>query len=454
MFRPKRDSADQDIATTGTEALLLKIAVYAVGFVGSIVVSRVLGPAGRGTYYLPVVAASTAVSLAKLGLQNANVYLFAERKVSVERITGQNGLFALVMGAIAAVALLQGPWALPSVFGQTPLVLLVLAAVTIPFSMHQQYSAGLLNLIGVVTWQFRASLISGVGQLVALVALAVSGHLDPFSVLAVNLVTIVTTWGLTQRGFARRSSHSVRLDVGLLRETLSNSLVMHVAMVLYFLHLRLDTFMVQAIAGPAALGQYSVAVTLAETMLLASDSLGVAVLPRLVSDNLRESALMSLRASRMNVLVSVILGVGWAVVGYVVIGLFYGASFTPAFFPLLALLPGMTALGLQRCTGGPVLRTGQRWKFAGIYGVSVLFNIGLNLVLIPSVGITGAALASSLSYSLEALLFIRWVSLIGDRGIGYALIPRWDDARLIVTATRSFLKRIVPMTAGRGNLAE
>ncbi len=449
MILPKKDTERQTIGSTGAEALFLKILLFGLGFVGSIVVSRAVGPEGRGLYYLPVVAATTVTVLVKMGLQNANVYLLGTRGISVDRLAGQNGLVALVMGSIGALAMLQGPWLFPSVFGQTPPILLLLAALTVPFSLYQMFSNGLLNLLGVVTWQFRGSLISGVVQLSVLVGLGLSGRLDPVAVVAVTLMTQIISWGLTQLAFDPPNMLRVRFDIALLRETLASSLILHLGMVLYYLHLRLDTFMVQAMAGPTALGQYSLAVMFAETIQMGSDSLAVSILPRQVGDNLRDSASLALRGSRMNVLISLGLGLGWAVTGYWVIQVFYGPAFAPAYLPLLALLPAMIALGVQRCTGAPVLRVGAPWKFAAIYGASVLVNVGLNLFLIPALGITGAALASSASYSMEALLFLVWVARIGGAGITEGLVPNRADAVRLFVAARDIARPFMRLASTR-----
>lgn len=434
MFSSKKDIDTKSVASTGAEALFLKVLTYVVGFVGSIVVSRTLGPEGRGLYYLPVVASSTVVALGKLGIEHVNIYLLGTRKIPVDRLSGQNGLVALVMGCLGVLALLLGPGMLPSVFSSTPQVLLVLAALTIPFSIHQQFTAGLLNLTGRVNWQFRASLASGLVQLVALLTLALLGRLDVVAVLAVNLATIALTWAITGMGFDRLSAFRVRWDARLLRETMASSLIIHLAMVLWFLHLRIDTYMVQAIVGTTALGYYSVAVMLAETMSLVSDSLVVSIRPRQMGNSLREAAGLALRGARMTVLICGLVGIGWALGGGLVIRLFYGEEFSPAYFPLVALLPGIVSLGIQRCTLGAVLRSGMPWKYAAIYAVSLAFNVLINLWLIPTIGITGAALASSLSYTAEALLFLAWAAQLAESGMKDGLVPTGDDVKTLRVA--------------------
>ena len=59
-------------------------------------------------------------------------------------------------------------------------------------------------------------------------------------------------------------------------------------MVLLFLHLRLDMFMLNSMAGASALGIYSLSVTLAETVQLGTDSVAIAILPRQMGNSLQE----------------------------------------------------------------------------------------------------------------------------------------------------------------------
>ena len=83
-------------------------------------------------------------------------FLFATRKVPIRAIAAQNGLIALGAGGTAFVGLLLARPSLPGLFGDTPLLLLLLAGLSIPFVLHTQFTAGLQNLQGQVTWQFPA----------------------------------------------------------------------------------------------------------------------------------------------------------------------------------------------------------------------------------------------------------------------------------------------------------
>ncbi len=86
------------IVADSAHTFVLWVLTYGVGFVASVLISRGLGPAGRGEYYLPIVTAGTMVALCKLGLEQANVYLFGSRAVSIARLAAQSTLVAGVVG--------------------------------------------------------------------------------------------------------------------------------------------------------------------------------------------------------------------------------------------------------------------------------------------------------------------------------------------------------------------
>jgi stage V sporulation protein B len=436
------------IATDSAYSLALKLSLYVTGFGASILISRVLGPTGRGLYYLPVVTAATVAALCTLGLEQANVFLFGNARATVERLWTQSGLVALAMGVLGAAATLAAPLVMPGLYSATPLSLLLLAGLTIPFSLHTQLAAGLLTLRGQVTWQFRAGLAGALLQVAVLVALFIAGRLGVASVLAAGLAGTATTWGLMARRGRPGQAPWAGWDGPLLAETLRQSIPLHLASVFLFLHLRLDMFMVSGMLGATALGIYSLAVTLAETVLLATDSLSIAILPRQVGNTLAEASTMALRGTRANAVVGLVLASGWWLLGVPIVGLLFGRAFVPACWPLSLLLPGIVCLGMQRVCGGAVLRSGRPWWIVGIQGGSLACNAVLNVWLIPALGPGGAGLASTLSYALGTVLFLSWTARLGGLRFVDAL-PGADDVRAIWRSGRGLCLALIPTRGAR-----
>lgn len=425
----------RSIISDSVETLRLKVFLYLLGFGASVLISRGLGPEGRGEYYLPVVTAATLVAFCKLGLDHANVLLLGTRRIPTEMLSGQNGFVALTMGAVGIALLLLAPTLSPLLFADTPPLLLLLAALTIPFSLHAQFTAGLLTLQGQVTWQFRAALLAGLVHVALLLSLLFARVFTVTLILGANLVGVLLTWGLTVRPLGHRWTRWIRWDPGLLWGTIKQSLVLHLGMVIYFLHLRADMFMVKGMVGVAALGQYSLAVVLTETVLLATESLAIAVLPRQISNSLEDAAAIALKGARINGLVALGLVALWAAMGAIVIRVCFGPDFALAYEPLVALLPGIVFLSMERVCGGPTIRTGRPGRITTIYAGSFLCNLGLNWLWIPHWGILGAALASSISYGLEALLILAWTAQLAGVRLRDGLLPRKADLRSLARAT-------------------
>jgi len=217
-------------------------------------------------------------------------------------------------------------------------------------------------------------------------------------------------------------------------------------MLMLFLHFRVDMFMVKGMIGATELGEYSLAVVLAETVMVAPDSIALAVVSRQMGMTMSEAARVALRAARLSAVVSAVIGVGWALVGSTAIGSVFGAEFLPALGPLLALLPGMVFLSVQRACSAAVLRAGKPGTFALICVATLGCNIVLNLVSIPILGGTGAGVASTLSYALSAALFFSWVSHLADVPIRAALRPTatdFDGGRRLILGAFEGLRRLV-----------
>jgi O-antigen/teichoic acid export membrane protein len=210
-------------------------------------------------------------------------------------------------------------------------------------------------------------------------------------------------------------------------------------MVLYFLHFRVDLFLVKGMIGTAALGYYSLAVVLAETTLLATESLAIAVLPRQIGNSLQDAARLALRGARANGVVAIAAGLLWTVLGAVFIKVFFGPDFSPAYKPLVALLPGIVCLSMERMCSGPTLRAGKSPVIAIVYAGSLTCNVSLNLLLIPVWGMLGASIASSISYGLEALVILAWTARLADLSFAEGIAPRHTD---LVTLYRAFTQGI------------
>jgi len=417
---------DAPRAVGAAHVLALSVAQYVLAFGASAIVARALGPEGRGHYYLPLLASTTAIAFGKLGVDQANIFLYGTSGVRLFRLSAQNGLIAAGCGSLLAAGLLLLPDAIPSIFGATPHGWLLIAALTIPFGIHAQLTGGLLAMSGGVRRQYVAGLISAAVQVGCAAAVFLAGAMTVAAALLLTFAGALVTWVVTVQPLAADRQNWIGADGALLRTTLRTSLVLYAGMILFFLHLRVDMYMVQGWLGAAALGQYSIAVTLAETLMMATDAVAVAVLPAQMNNTVRESAQRAIRAARINLLLGTGLAAVAALLSAPAIVILYGDAYRAAVLPMIVLLPGIVSLGMQRVCGAPTLRTGRPLGIAGIYALTLTTNVALNVWLIPRSGLIGASIASSVSYILGAGIFLTWTSRLAEMPLSRAL--RFDAA--------------------------
>jgi O-antigen/teichoic acid export membrane protein len=80
------------------------------------------------------------------------------------------------------------------------------------------------------------------------------------------------------------------------------------------------------------------------------------------------------------------------------IRLLFGASFLPAVPALLWLLPGIVMLSVNTIYMNYFASTGMPPVTILAPAAAALFNVGLNLALIPRLGIVGASISSVAAY--------------------------------------------------------
>ena len=423
---------------TGVHVIALRLTTYALGFLGSILIARALGPDGRGRYVLPLAILAIVFTLGNLGLEHAQIYL-AGRSVSLDTLWANATLLGIVVSlavwGISAVTLLfvDGPAGIPVAW-------LLVVVVQLPLMLHILYWLNILQLAGRVRSGIAAGSAAAAIQTVTVVILYLGHALTPFLVLLLIGATNLITWATLLAIGVRSGLASLRTDRARLGEGLRFGLRAQMGIVFVFLLLRLDQVMVQRILGFDDLGVYSLAVTVAELLWLLSDPFAAALLPHQVAAEGDDDLRLSYATARLALLlVASAALVAWVTAPWV-IRLVFGDAFEGAVWPFRLLLPGVVALAIQRPLAGVMLKRG-RPGLVSVFGAgALLLNVIWNLLLLPRIGVAAAASGSSLSYILLATAYV--VATRGARGVGnLSLLPRRADLVLLARGFRGSARR-------------
>jgi O-antigen/teichoic acid export membrane protein len=192
-----------------------------------------------------------------------------------------------------------------------------------------------------------------------------------------------------------------------------------------------DILFLRLIAGDQATGYYRGALVIAEFLWFVPNALQTVLLhssSELWSEEQSEQITkLSSRTTRYNLSLVLLLAIGLAALAGDFLPLYFGPEFEASVRPLLLLLPGTIGFALAR----PIFAIGQGKGDLRILilatGSAAVVNLVLNVLLIPTYGVIGAAIATSAGYGLMAVLHI-----LAARRIGFDPV---QDLRLVRIGT-------------------
>jgi O-antigen/teichoic acid export membrane protein len=409
--------------------LAARVLVLGLTLVSSVLLARLLGPDDRGLFALALLLPEWGKSLGLLGFDQANA-VYAGLQPGQRRTLVWHSLAtaAVVGGAVVGTGiafLALGAPGIPALAGG-PRWFFVLPLLTVPFSLTATYwSAVLRGMNRIVLLNALDVALKGTA-VVLLVLLLLWGRLgvagavwaDAIAALAGAVVLgailgRIGAWG--RPTFSRQ----------LWKQTVRFALPAYGGMVAAYINYRADQLLVASILRPADLAFYVIAVGLAERLWLLTGAVANALLPHLTNHQQRDPALAAGVARHVML---------WTAAGCLVVFLLsdvlvdflFGAAFAVAAAPLRWLLPGIFTLSVGKVLVAELLAREQPIQATWATAVATLVNVAGNLALVPRLGISGAAVASSISYTLLSTLII-WC-YTRETGVPWTcLVPRRED---------------------------
>lgn len=226
---------------------------------------------------------------------------------------------------------------------------------------------------------------------------------------AADLLVAVEAWRRVARRTAWRPGHRParpRRDLG--REVLTYGVRGQVGGMMTLLNLRLDFAVLGAMAGPAVLGAYAVASKYAELLRLPGTALTWVTYPRLAAMSAEEAGRTARRLVGPTLGANLLGALPFLLLAGPVMTLFYGAKFEAAVGPARVLVIGMLIGGAAGVASGFLYGRGRPGLNSWALGLGVVLTVVLDIVLIPTYGVYGAAFASTTTYLLTdgALVFL------------------------------------------------
>lgn len=394
-------------------SLLGTLLVVCFGMGSSILTARLLGPEGKGAYTLLYSTIVFSISLFGLKLDFSQAYLrqhykfssIAKATVSISLI---NGLAAMLL-SYAVVLLIYD-----RIYKSIPMELAVYVVSLVPVLLMAQNLRAAINadydipkstLVQTSRPAFFFTIFA-VLSLAGLATLETAVYAIGFSIYGMLLLALLITRNKMER-------------TAVVTESLVGSIVKfaiktHVGQLFKYMQYRFDVFLIALFLDVSDVGVYSVAVVIAEILWHIPNVASSVLLPRIATEGGRRSAQVSARLNRIIFSFTILCILPMTLWSEWLIQLLFGDEYAGAGEVVLFLLPGILALTVFKLLTPNLIMHGRAWTFSFSVFVSVIVMVLLDILLVPTMGIVGAGLASSCAYLVAALIVLVSVYRIND----------------------------------------
>lgn len=363
-----------------------------------VVSARLLSPDGRGVLGAITAWAYVAAMLCGLGFREGLAYFESrDRSRSASVLTaGSISVFVLALLGLTITQFLIGPGfsaQAADVMSQARIamvwILPYLGFFTFGKLLGARHRFTELNLM-----RMAQPFLYAIG----LAGLWAAGAASVSSVLVVQIVSFalpaLIAWLLLSR-----ESGMAPADRELVRGAASFGARSFGGTIGFLTNARLDVVILPAVVLAADIGQYVVAVSAATMVTGLFGSLSIVVFPAATSSGTRSGVQITQRACRSVFLAASATASVIGITAPIVITTLYGQEFSQAIGPLRILLPGAVLLACSQILSSGLNALGRPGAPSLANAAGVVVTVGGLLLTLSPLGITGAALTSTASYT-------------------------------------------------------
>jgi O-antigen/teichoic acid export membrane protein len=361
------------------------------GIFNTVFINRYLGPALKGEYAYLLNIVNLLVLVLNLGIYQA--YPFFKRK-NIEEAKQKFiniSMFQFCVYIVLAVIL-----SLVMKSGNSIIILTLVPVMVLSRQLNFIVlieNINLRNFIAICNEVFYTSV------LLIIFFFAPKNYMYIISLLyAKDIITILTIL------FSFKSRVSFKyLDFSLLRDTVKFGLYPMLTMLLITMNYQVDVLILKWFVSFEQIGYYTVGVGLADKTWLIPDAFKEVLLGKTARKDSIEEILLSIKISLYVCLASLVF---ITVMGREIIVLLYGNEYVEAYRVTVTIFAGIIPMLFFKLINTLFLAKGKQKFSFNVLLIAVVTNVIANFILIPYMGITGAALASVLSYSICGFVFL------------------------------------------------
>jgi len=232
-----------------------------------------------------------------------------------------------------------------------------------------------------------------------------------------------------------------RFDFGFIVRTYGLGIKVFLSSLFILLLIRSDIFLIKKFLNFKDVGIYAISANIVDMLQLLSNIVGGLLLVKLSDHkNHAESWYLMKKVLMSFTILLGLINIGFVIAGKPLMAILYGNDFIPSYYVYLWLIPASFGLSF-----GSLFNT-YLWS-KGFPIVSILLpmgalvlNVVINIILIPIMGITGAALSTSIAYILWFVSIVVFEHYHSGGKLIAAIIPKPNDWRDFISSEYTQLR--------------
>lgn len=379
-----------------------QIIVLMISFATNILIVRALGPEGKGIVALLQNYFLILVVVFILGMSEGNIFYLSNRQYRHKDIFANVLLHtAIVTCLVVILSMLLKGWIisnfLKNIDGHYYDVALWIFPAFFLFLHTTTMLLGHKNIVGFNAVTITRFLLIFVFMILLIPRFRIGGALT---------ATVVGFFAADTLGvllLGRHGAPAAGINIGYAGKALVFGMKSEVGLILSQIDRRLDIFIINLFLTPAQVGFYAVAVAVAEFPWYISNAIATVLFPEIAGMNKNDAHEFTAYMCRNTLFIVLIVSGMLMFVGGILISAVFGAEFWHSVPSLRLLIPGVVMLSVNKVLCAGFSGTG-RPEYGTMTAVfSAVVTVGLDFLLIPRMGIAGAAIASTIAYTISAI---------------------------------------------------
>ena len=402
--------------------------------------SWLLGPEGRGEFAFYIVLGTFMALIPSLGVEMAGAYFAGTKQYKLTEVVNAQLFIIIATSLISGISAFILWWLQPSFLEKISKSGLIILVIYIPLMLtntcfwflNSALGHSLIYSIGNVLWMSI--------RLVGILVLCWKSHKPEFALVACLFALLITTVYYYIILNNKYKIFNPLFSFGCVKDLYEYGCRYFFARFAQFLNMQIGTLIIAFLGTKQEIGFFATSMALVANMTVLSEIIGAVLLSRVVA-NQEKSLFLSAKAVRTVFWVVLFAGLLLVLILKPFIRIVFSAKFLPVYVPVLYLLPGMMIRTCSKTLGVYINGIGKPGVNSIAIICAVLTNILLMSILLPIYGVTGAAVAASIGYFVDALVLLLFFKYLLKHPLSL-LLPKFSDVQNLYVIFREFILSI------------